>query len=152
MVSRLTVPIALLALFALACGGSGSNDGNGNTDSGTVTLTVTPAVTLTPEFTASPVLPPTGEAAVEAVLLYLQSTGFDGQKGDLTDPTDCDAAEAAGAQGEFCIVTEAGHYAPALVILFVTRRETAESWQLHVDLDVERSVWEVTSVDFLGTD
>ena len=138
MAGRLAVVAVALALVALACDG----------DSGPETPV--PQATGSPTAVPSPNVPPVGEPAVEALRVYLQDTGVDGKKGDLTDPVDCAVAEEVGAEGEFCIVVAGGHYAPALAILFVTHRESGNFWQVHVDLDVENSVWEVTSVDPLG--
>jgi len=135
MAGRLIVVAAALALLALACSGDGGRGAQ-------------PPGSLTPVI--SPNLPPSGRAPVEALRLYLQETGLDGDKGDLTDPVDCRVAESVGADGEFCIVVDAGHYAPALAILFVTRRDSGLSWEVRVNLDVEEDAWEVTSADPLG--
>lgn len=136
MAGRLAVLAVALALVALACDG----------DSGPEM----PAPQATGSPTPVATLPPLGQPAVEALRVYLQDTGIDDKKGVLTDPIDCAAAEEVGAEGQFCIVVDGGHYAPALAILFVTHRESGTFWQVHVDLDVESSVWEVTSVDPLG--
>jgi len=137
MAGRLIVALAAsLALVAVACSGDGGPETSPESS---------PSV-------SSPNLPAIGEPAVEALLRYLRDTGLDGKKGDLTDPIDCVMADDAGADGEFCVVVDAGHYAPALAILFVTRPESGDAWQIHVDLDVESSVWEITEVDYLGAD
>ena len=134
MPGRLTVVAVALVMLALACTGDSSSETRG------------------PQATGSPVatLPPLGQPAVEALGAYLQDTGIDDKKGELTDPIDCAAAEDAGAKGEFCIAVDGGHYALGLAILFVSHRESGSFWQVHVDLNVESSVWEVTSVDPLG--
>ncbi len=139
MVGRLAVVAfaLILALFALACAGDGGPE------------TATPRDGGSPVPVPSPNLPPLGEPAVEMLRLYLRDTGLDGSRGELTDPIDCDVAEAVGADGKFCIVVDAGHYAPALAIIFITRTDTGDSWQVHVDLDARSSVWEVTDIDFL---
>lgn len=138
MAGRLIVALAAsLALVAVACSGDGGPETSPESS---------------PRSISSPNLPAIGEPAVEALLRHLQDTGLDGKKGDLTDPIDCVMADDAGADGEFCVVVDAGHYAPALAILFVTRPESGDAWQIHVDLDVESSVWEITEVDYLGAD
>ena len=140
MARWLTALAAVLALFVLACNGDGGQQ------------TPAPQATGSPTPVTAPTLPPAGDPPVEALRLYLRDTGMNGDKGDLTDPIDCAMAEEAGAEGEFCIIVDAGHYAPALAIVFVINRETEHSWQVHVDLDVESSTWEVTNVDSLSAD
>ncbi len=142
MSGRIIVVVAAsLALVAVACSGDGGPEG-----------AATPRDPGSPVPVPSPNLPPLGEPAVEALRLYLQDTGLDGNEGDLTDPIDCTTAELISAEGEFCLVVDAGHYAPALAILFVTYRGSGDSWQIHVDLDVENSVWKVTDIDFLSAE
>ena len=129
---RLTLALVALALLAVAC----KEDGGSRNGSA--------------EGSPTPSLPAAAEPAIGALRLYLSDEGLDGVKGELTDPLDCVQADSAGADGRFCIVVDAGAYAPGLAIIFVTDRDEEKSWQLHVDPDPQTSEWQVTEVKLLG--
>ena len=133
----------LLALVApcillLAC--------TGGTDDGALPEDATP----TPE--PSPNLSPT-VGGVEAMRRYLTETGLDGHMGSLTDPINCARlSDRDDIEGDFCIIDDAGIYAPGLVILFVADAQSIDkkAWQVH--LNRGESAWEVVDVDFIGTE
>lgn len=129
---RLALIVIALALLTIACKGDGPGR-NGPLD-------------------RSPTqsLPAAADSAVEALRLYLKENGLDDAKGELTDPLDCVEADSADAGGRFCIVVNAGVYAPGLAIMFVTDRDQEDSWQVHVDPDPQTSEWKVTEAKLLG--
>jgi hypothetical protein len=130
MFARLAIVAAAVAALALACGGGDSSE---------------------PSPAASPAgpLPPSGEAAAEALGSYLQESGLSDFKGDLTSPLDCAAAQAEEAAGDFCVAIDAGHYAAGVVIFFVTHRDSGESWQVHLSLDQQEDAWAVSQVEYI---
>jgi len=126
MSGRLTLALAVLVLLALSCGGGGK-----------------------PSPTVTPTLPPLAADPVNALRAYLRDEGVDGKRGDLTPSVDCETSERLTEDGRFCLITDAGHYALALAILFVEERNTENRWEVHLDLDTETSDWKVARVDFL---
>ncbi len=77
---------------------------------------------------------------------YLLATGFDGHRGDLTDPIDCADLAVDSLDAEFCVIDAASVYAPGLVILFVADADAQEDvWEVHIDHTNEG--WQVGEIE-----
>jgi hypothetical protein len=103
---------------------------------------------VTGEGTEGPTLGPTtppNAAAIEAAGAYLEESGIDGNKGELTDPVNCSEI-TDDTEGEFCVHDTASVFAPGLTILVVgdTQEPNETAWDMR--LVPVGSGWEVSSV------
>lgn len=86
---------------------------------------------------------------VAAARQYLEETGIEGDKGDLTDPVAC--AEITGdTDGDFCIHEDFSTYAPGLVILRVADTDNPDEDVWEMRLTPDSSGWHVDSVEPFG--
>lgn len=125
------ISAALLVGTAAACG---DDSDSGDTQS--------PTTSGTPDLS-----PRSG--GVAAAQRYIQETGIDGDKGELTDPLAC-ADITDDTDGNFCIHEDFSTYAPGLVILRVADRDNPDEDVWEMRLTPDSSGWRVDSVEPFG--
>lgn len=86
---------------------------------------------------------------MEAAQRYLQQTGIDGTKGELTDPQSC-AEVSHDTKGKFCIHQDFSIYAPALVILRIAKSDKPDDEVWEIRLMFQDNSWRVTDVKPFG--
>ena len=133
--------IAILTLALLALAACGDGDGQQDDDSPTPTLEASPEASPDESFRTK---------ALEAVRDYVESVGFDGETGTLTNPLECDLGDG-DTDGDYCIA-EPGTYGPGLALVLVADAEQPEErgWQVRVVF--ENDEWHVTEAVSLASD
>ncbi len=129
---------AILTVSLLAFAACGDDDGQQDDD----TPTPTPEASPDESFRGR---------ALEAVREYVESVGFEGETGILTDPLECADLEDGDANGDYCIA-EPGTYGPGLALVLVADSEQPEErgWQVRVVF--ENDEWHVTEAVSLASE
>lgn len=97
--------------------------------------------------TFPPIGVPARTAGPAAVRAYVAETGMEGNRGRLTEPSDCAQLGDGHANGDFCIVEDGTVYATTFVIMFVADVDNQEEeiWSVRA---VQGSVkWEIGEVE-----
>jgi len=132
-----TVVALLTALLLAACG-----DDKDAVDPATPTATGPSASAAPPSLL--------NVEAIEAARTYIQETGIEDRKGELTEPLNCPEI-TEDTDGEFCIHQAASIYAAGLVILVVGDAEGPSETAWEVRLAPSGSGWRVIGVTPYGS-